>query len=382
MVSRVAVVTGPLDPTNLEVWRQCHLMGLDVHIFGSLEPYAEAVWYEVRSPGWGTVHLQKAVSFRPSFSWHYYPRLTKELRSLDPDVVVVRAEPWSLMSLKVTGAFARRTPIVLGSAENTSLTHGNPVARVLRPRLARWTLSRSAGFIGWTTDNISIARANGLREGSPAALSPSVPDPDPFLEAAAARAETRSRHGLGHELTYGFVGNLSLRKGTDVLIRAFARMAMPGAVLVIAGDGAQSSAYRSLAVTLGANVMFLGTVARDEIPNLMAAIDILVVPSRTTPGGSEQFGRVLVEAMFAGIPVIASKSGSIPKVVGQHGILVPEGDENSLVEAMKILQAPEKRGEIADEARRYALSTYHPRVVAASTIELLNRASEWFARRG
>lgn len=61
----------------------------------------------------------------------------------------------------------------------------------------------------------------------------------------------------------------------------------------------------------------------------MAALEVLVLPSLTVHDWAEQFGRVIVEAMFAGTAVIASSSGSIPEVVADAGILVPEADRKA-----------------------------------------------------
>ena len=59
-------------------------------------------------------------------------------------------------------------------------------------------------------------------------------------------------------------------------------------------------------------------------------IDVFVLPSISTPTSVEQFGRVLVEAMAAGVPVIGSSSGAIPEVIDNAGLIFPEGDVNAL----------------------------------------------------
>jgi glycosyltransferase involved in cell wall biosynthesis len=67
-------------------------------------------------------------------------------------------------------------------------------------------------------------------------------------------------------------------------------------------------------------------VAHDEVPLWLNAMTLLCAPSQTTAGWREQFGRMLIEAMACGVPVIASDSGEMPSVVGDDGIVVGERD--------------------------------------------------------
>jgi glycosyltransferase involved in cell wall biosynthesis len=97
------------------------------------------------------------------------------------------------------------------------------------------------------------------------------------------------------------------------------------------------SHWSAQAEALGLDVTFAGSVPPEEIPGVLAAFDILVVPSVTVAHWAEQFGRVIVEAMFAGTPVIASRSGAIPEVVADAGILVTEGSRSELTEALNLL---------------------------------------------
>jgi glycosyltransferase involved in cell wall biosynthesis len=67
-------------------------------------------------------------------------------------------------------------------------------------------------------------------------------------------------------------------------------------------------------------------VPHDAVPHWLNAMTILCAPSQTTAGWREQFGRMLIEAMACGVPVVASDSGEMPSVVGDAGLVVPEGD--------------------------------------------------------
>jgi glycosyltransferase involved in cell wall biosynthesis len=76
--------------------------------------------------------------------------------------------------------------------------------------------------------------------------------------------------------------------------------------------------------------VFTGGVADTAVPDYLACMDALVLPSRTTPSWAEQFGHVLIEAMAAGVPVVGSSSGAIPEVIGEAGLVFPEGDAAAL----------------------------------------------------
>jgi glycosyltransferase involved in cell wall biosynthesis len=117
-------------------------------------------------------------------------------------------------------------------------------------------------------------------------------------------------------------------------------------------------------------------VSYDAVPSLLRSLDVLVLPSVTIlPLHREQFGRVLVEAMAAGVPVIGSSSGAIPEVIGDAGLVVPERDAAALAVAIDcILSDTDLRGQLIARGRRRAKSTFDWPVVATQTVELFRSA--------
>jgi glycosyltransferase involved in cell wall biosynthesis len=179
------------------------------------------------------------------------------------------------------------------------------------------------------------ARDALLLEGVPADRV-EVSPPGIDLERFAA-AEARDG---GYVLS---AGRLVWEKGHQDVLRAFAalRLGIGGASrrdlrLLIVGDGPEGGRLRKYAEELGVagEVEFHATVPYDEMPALYAGAQALVLASLPTNGWEEQFGMVLIEAMAAGTPVVASASGAIPEVLGGAGTLIEAGDWRGLARVL------------------------------------------------
>ena len=152
--------------------------------------------------------------------------------------------------------------------------------------------------------------------------------------SADERSHVRAEVGINTAVV-GYVGRLVPEKGVDDFLRAVAML--PGVPALIVGNGPERNSLERLVTQLNIKdrVRFLGTQTPGRTAQLLGALDVLALPSRTRPNWAEQFGRVLIEAMALGVPVVASDSGAIAEVVGDAGILVAENDPNSLAEGLK-----------------------------------------------
>jgi glycosyltransferase involved in cell wall biosynthesis len=114
---------------------------------------------------------------------------------------------------------------------------------------------------------------------------------------------------------------------------------------------------------------FGGMLDFPDVPDAVRACDIVVVPSRAVPNWAEQFGRIVVEAMLAGCAVVAYRSGALPEVVADGGILVDEGDVDGLSSAIeRLTHDPAFRSRTGAAGRSSALLRYHPRLLALELI--------------
>jgi glycosyltransferase involved in cell wall biosynthesis len=227
-------------------------------------------------------------------------------------------------------------------------------------------LRRLAGLASWNQEGLELGRKYGLRPGVPTALVPGrLTSSVPFEAAAAERDRHRRAHGFDSRCIVGFVGRLVPEKGPGWLLESFAASdARDDARLVVFGKGPAEEELRNLAMRLRLDVTFAGSVRPEEIPGVLAALDILVVPSLSVDHWAEQFGRVIVEAMFAGTPVIASRSGAIPEVMADTGILVNEASRPELTSALDQLVGDQaRRGDLGVKGRESAKARYGSEVL-------------------
>jgi colanic acid/amylovoran biosynthesis glycosyltransferase len=179
-----------------------------------------------------------------------------------------------------------------------------------------------------------------------------------------------SRSGVTEILT---VGRLVSVKGHGVLLEAIARLAESGesVTATFVGDGPRRAALEQLARQLGIadRVSFAGRVGQDDIGRYYEDADVFCLPSF-----SEGLPVVLLEAMAAGLPVVASRIAGIPELIehGRSGLLVPPGRADLLADALgTLLVDPGRRADLAAEARRRVGSEFDVDASAEQLRELM-----------
>jgi glycosyltransferase involved in cell wall biosynthesis len=244
------------------------------------------------------------------------------LRRARPDIVHAEVEPWSLAALQFVRA-AAGAAVVLFTWENLEGPR-----RIVSRLIERFVLRRVAHVIAGNEG----ARARMIRRGVPPERVTVLPqlglDPARYAGGNAARARAAGApRSMGPPIV-GYIGRVVPEKGVDVLVDALHDF---DARLLVVGDGISRRALEDRTTGWPAGkATFTGGVADTAVPDYLACMDALVLPSRTTPSWAEQFGHVLIEAMAAGIPVVGSSSGAIPEVIGEAGLVFPEGDAAAL----------------------------------------------------
>lgn len=179
----------------------------------------------------------------------------------------------------------------------------------------------------------------------------------------------------------GYVGRLVREKGVHILVEALRDL--PETVRLVAiGEGPESENLRQLAIECGLSgrAEFRRPIPYMKVPGALREMDVLVLPSLETTKWTELFGRVLIEAMACQVPIVASRSGGIPEVVGDAAILVDPGDSAALTVALDQLYCnPPMRWALGRKGRERALQYFDVPVVATllgrEIMDALNGAS-------
>lgn len=189
-------------------------------------------------------------------------------------------------------------------------------------------------------------------------LTPGVDDE--VFRPGAGGAVVRQRHGLSDRPVIVCVSRMVARKGQDVLVRALpvVQARVPGAALLLVGDGPHRAAVARLVSKLGLerDVVFAGRVPWRETPAYYDAGDVFAMPSRTRLGGlePEALGICYLEAAATGLPVLAGDSGGAPDAVldGENGFVVDGCDVVAVAERLVELLGDRRLGTAMGERGR------------------------------
>lgn len=255
---------------------------------------------------------------------------------------------------------------VLTGTPLVSTVHGkNYYPERWRRRIAyRWVARRSVMVAVSEDLKRFLCRRIGLGEREVVTLYNGI-DCDAYRPLNGARKALRSELGLDGQRVVGTIGNLYPVKGHRYLVEAAASVsaAIPDATFLIAGRGELIGTLQQAARALGVErrIRFLGY--REDIPALLQAMDVFVLPSL-----SEGLPLSLLEAMGAGKPVVATAVGGIPEVVveGETGFLVPPKDSGALAERIRLLLT---RAELAERLGRRARARVEERFSLASMVQ-------------
>jgi phosphatidylinositol alpha-1,6-mannosyltransferase len=248
-------------------------------------------------------------------------------------------------------------------------THGHEVGWSMLPG-ARQALRRMGTDADVLTVVSRYTRSRFAAAFGPDAaleLLPPGVDTDVFRPDPAARAALRRRYGLGDAPVVACVSRLVARKGQDQLIRALPRVRaqVPGARLLLVGDGPDADRLRRLAAAhdVAGHVVFTGPVPHPELPAHHAVGDAFALPCRTRGGGLdvEGLGIVLLEASASGLPVVAGDSGGAPETVreGVTGHVVSGRDPDALTDALvRLLADPDRAAAMGAAGRAWMLQDW------------------------
>lgn len=329
-------------------------------------------------------------SVRPGTDLRALWQLHRLMRQLKPDIVHCNSSKAGILGR--LAALLAGVPVRLFTAHGWAFTEG-------RPYWQRWLLARIEALVAPITTHV-ICVSDHDRDlalqfcvAGPERLTTihNGVDPRPFRCAARAAGRLAATPAAGRPFTIVMVARLAPPKDPLCLLRAFAMLraelaagnAREGAAhaggrsarLVFVGDGLLRPRLEEAAAALGLTVsrrsapaadgggsegelavVFAGERPVEEVADLLAAADVFVLASRW-----EGLPYSVIEAMMAGLPVVASRVGGLPELVvdGLTGFLVPPGDAEALGRALaRLLRDPAERARMGEAARRRALAEF------------------------
>jgi glycosyltransferase involved in cell wall biosynthesis len=300
----------------------------------------------------------------------FYGLRLKKLLSQPFDLVHCWQEPYVIVGGQIAAWSGRSKPLVFYTFQNIAKTYPPPFSQI-----ERYCIERCAGWIALG----ELVRQARLRSGyaaKPHRVIPLGVDIEQFRPDSVAAKKIRESLGFQSDgpLVIGFLGRFVEEKGLRLLMKALDHHLESSRVCALfVGGGPMENELRQWARPHSERVKIVTGVAHSQVPAYLNAMDVLCAPSQTTARWREQFGRMLVEAMACGTPVLASDSGEIPYVVADAGIIVGERDESGWINAIgELSENSAWRKELAARGLERARANYAWPVIARSHLEFFD----------
>jgi L-malate glycosyltransferase len=240
--------------------------------------------------------------------------------------------------------------------------------------LEAYNLSQTHGVIVGNRDGADVLRQRGYQGEMQVMPQLGV---DEMLFRPQPQPELAAQLGVQPgEFVVGFVGRFVPEKGLLTLCEALAGLETqrPWKWLLLGrGELKQAVLEKAIAAGVSDRLIWVESVPHDDVPRYINLMNTLVLPSETSlqfstltsKGWKEQFGHVLIEAMACQVPVIGSDSGEIPHVIGEAGLVFPEGNVRALQEALlKLMHQPDVAIDLSKKAYDRAIGHYTNRALA------------------
>jgi glycosyltransferase involved in cell wall biosynthesis len=302
------------------------------------------------------------IALNGKHHFHFFPTLDGLVKRVRPDVFHIDEEAFNLATF-----LAMRSGVRYGA--KCCFYNWATIDRTYPPPFSffeRYAFKHAAHAIAGVQDAADIIRKHGYT--GPMSILPQF-GVDPELFAPAPR-EPRQQFVLG------YLGRLVPQKGLLDVIEALPLLP-EHVVLRLVGDGVQKQELLDRAAALGVAARVQHVAWTNDVPAEIHQFDVTVLPSHTTANWKEQFGRVIIESMSCGVPMIGSSSGEIPRVIGDGGLVYPEKDVRALADCvLQLLNNPGLRERLGQQGRQRVLDNYTQSALAQQYFDIYRKMLE------
>ncbi|WP_293132288.1 hormogonium polysaccharide biosynthesis glycosyltransferase HpsO [Microcoleus sp. bin38.metabat.b11b12b14.051] len=249
--------------------------------------------------------------------------------------------------------------------------------------LENCNLHNTDGIIAGNLDGAKILQQRGYT-GAMEVMPQLGVDETLFLPAGKDADLSRKLGIQPTDFVVGFVGRFVEEKGLLTLAESLAGLKKLPWKWLLVGQGKLRSHLEQKCKEWGISdrTIWVESVSHEEIPPYINLMNCLVLPSQTSykfktltaVGWKEQFGHVLIEAMACKIPVIGSDCGEIPHVIGDAGLVFPEGNAGVLRDCLqKLMEGPEFAADLGDRGYQRAISNYTNQALAEQLLDFYKK---------
>lgn len=317
--------------------------------------------------------IQIPVLISGSVPLHFYlTTFLSILKDCQPDFIYVHHEPYAAATaqLYLANQLCGQKPISFFTWQNILKNYPFPFKNS-----EQFVLKSSAIAFSGSYSAAEVLQQKGFTGTSvllPASIDPSIyqPQAHEFLKQELQTSKS--------EILIGYMGRIVEEKGLRTLLYALKMIRDLPWRLIMVGAGNYQETFDAIAqeCQLSDRIKHLGFVPHQDAPQYLSAFDVLVLPSETRKNWKEQFGRVTIEAIACGTPVIGSDSGEIPHLIKRTGggLTFAEGQPEQLADRLaQLITNADLRHELATKGRAVVINEYSNQAIGQRFIQSIDQ---------
>lgn len=317
--------------------------------------------------------IQLPLLMSGSVALHFYlTTFLSILKDCQPDFIYVHHEPYAAATaqLYLANQISGKKPISFFTWQNILKVYPFPFKNS-----EKFVLKNSAIAFSGSYSAAEVLRQKGFMGTSvllPASIDPSIYQPQPN-ESLQQELKTNES-----EVLIGYMGRIVEEKGLKTLLYALKTITDLPWRLIMVGAGNYQANFDAIAqeCQISDRIQHLGFIPHQDAPKYLSAFDVLVLPSETRKNWKEQFGRVTIEAIACGTPVVGSDSGEIPHLINRTGggLTFPEGQHEQLADRLaQLITNADLRHELATKGRAVVINEYSNQAIGQRFIQSIEQ---------